>query len=217
MTTRRFAALAFAALTLGALFTPADASAQSIWDVIRDRAGQNRNRDYERDRRGRDDDYYGRRRGGYISDYERRALRDVSRRISNNSRSFQRNLDRALDDSRYDDTRREDNLNDIARRLRDAADRFKDRAGDSNDLSRSSNEARQLLDAASQVSRRLRRVRLDGRAASDWSQLRNDLRTVANIYGLRFNDDNYGGYYGNDDDYRRDRRSGGAYGNRWPY
>lgn len=199
MTTKRFAVLAFAALTFGALLSPSDASAQSIWDRIRDRAEQ------ERNQRRRDDDYNGRRRGGYISDQERRVLRDTARRINDRSRSFQRNLDRLLDNSRYDDSRREDNVNENVRQFRNAAERFKDRAGDSNDLNRSAAEAQQLLASASQVSRNLRRVRLDGRTSSDWSQIRNDLRTVADLYGLRFREDDYDGYYGNDD-WRRDRR-----------
>ena len=197
MTNRRFAVLAFAALTLGAaLFSPANASAQTVWDRMRDRI---------EDRNRRRDDDYGRRRGGYISDRERRVLRDVSNRLENRTRDFQRNLDRLLDHSRYDDTRREDNINNNVRHLRAAADRFRDRAGDSNDLSRSAGEARQLLDAAAQVNRNLRRIRLDGRTSSDWSQIRNDLRTVADIYNLRFRDADYDGRYDGNDDWRRDR------------
>ena len=43
------------------------------------------------------------------------------------------------------------------------------------------------------------RIRLDGRTANDWNQIRSDLRTVANIYNLRFNDDRgYNVYSGND-------------------
>ena len=200
MTNRRFAVLAFAALAFGAaLLAPADASAQTIWDRVRDRI-EDRN-----GQRRRDDDNYGRRRDGRISDHERRVLRDVSRRLDSRTRDFQRNLDRLLDNSRYDDTRREDNINQNVRQLRDAADRFRDRAGDGNDLDRSENEARQLLDAAAQVNRSLRRVRLDGRTSSDWAQIRNDLRTVADIYNFRFKDSDYDGRYGGDDDWRRDR------------
>jgi hypothetical protein len=200
MTNRRFAVLAFAALTFGAaLLAPADASAQTIWDRVRDRI-EDRN-----GQRRRDDDNYGRRRDGRIGDHERRVLRDVSRRLDSRARDFQRNLDRLLDNSRYDDTRREDNINQNVRTLRDAAARFRDRAGDGNDLDRSEGEARQLLDAAAQVNRSLRRVRLDGRTSSDWSQIRNDLRTVADIYNFRFNDSDYDGRYGGNDDWRRDR------------
>src|SRR4051794_23610044 len=203
MTNRRFILPAFAVLALAAFLSPSTAKAQgSVWDRIRDRAEQERDRDNGRGSR-RDDDRNGRR-GGRISDYERRQLRDVARRIDDRSRDLQRDIDRSLDNSRVNNTRREDNINQEARELHDAASRFRSVAGDSNDIYRSSDEARRLLDQASQISRMLGRVRLDGRTGGDWNQLRNDLRTVANIYNMRFSDG--GGYYGNDDDWRRNRR-----------
>jgi hypothetical protein len=213
-TNRRFTLPTFAAVALATLLLPTAAGAQTIWDRIRDRAEQERNDDRNRDDRNRypdrdrrDDDRYGRRGGGRIGDSERRQLRDVADRINNRSRDLQRDIDRLLDNSRYDGSRREDNVNNEARELRDAAQRFKDVAGDSNDLYRSTDEARNLLDRASRINRVLGRVRVDSRTSSNWNQLRNDLRTVANIYGLRFND-NGGGYYGNDD---RNRRNGYPY------
>lgn len=215
MTNRRFNLLTFAAVAMCALFIPATANAQgSIWDRIRDRAEQSRDRDNNRN--GRSDDRYGRR-NDRISDYERRQLRDVARRINDRSKDFQRDVDRMLDNSRYDGTRREDNINDEARQFRDIANRFRNVAGDSNDLYRSRDEANNLLNAAQRLDRLMGRIRSDSRTQNDWSQIRNDLRTVADIYGLRFN--GYGGYnnggygnggYGRDD--RRDRRD-----NRWPY
>jgi hypothetical protein len=204
MINRRFTLPAFAALALAAFLSPSAAKAQgSVWDRIRDRAERERDRDYERNRRRDDDDRYGRR-GGRMSDNERRQLRDLARRIDDRSRDLQRDIDRSLDNSRVNGTRREDNINQEARELRDAASRFRGVAGDSNDLYRGSDEARRLLDQASRISRMLGRVRLDGRTGGDWNQLRNDLRAVADIYNLRFNDG--GGYYGNDDDWRRNRR-----------
>jgi hypothetical protein len=212
MINRRFTLLIFAAVALATCLSPTASNAQgTVWDRIRDRAEQERNRndrnqdpDYRRDRR--DDDRYGRQ-GGRISDYERRQLRDVANRINSRSRDLQRDIDHLLDNSRYDGSRREDNVNQEARDLRDAAQRFKDVAGDSNDLYRSTNEARNLLDRASRINRVLGRVRADSRTTSDWNQLRSDLRTVANIYGLRFNDN--GGYYGNDNG--RNGRNGYPY------
>lgn len=221
MTNRRFTVLTFAAVMLATLLLPAAAHAQgSIWDRIRDRAEQQRERDDRRNRRDddiygrgrRDDDGYGRR-NGRISDSERRTLRDVANRINNRSKDLQRDIDRLLDNSRYDGTRREDNINDDARNFRDAANRFKNVAGDSNDLNPSADEARQLLDQASRISRLLNRVRVDSRTNNDWSQIRNDLRTVSDIYGFRFSDFDNGGFYGNDD--RRDRRRDSN--SRYPY
>jgi hypothetical protein len=214
MNHRRFILPAFAALAFAAFLAPSTARAQgSVWDRIRDRAEQERDRDNGRNGR-RDDGRYGRG-GGRMSDYERRELRDLARRINDQSKDFQRDIDRSLDDSRANGSRREDNINQEARDLRNAAERFKNVAGDDNDLYRSSDEARQLLDQASRISRMLGRVRLDGHTGSDWNRLRSDLRTVANIYGLRF--DEGGGYNGRDDDWRRNRDNRDNRRNGYPY
>ncbi|HJQ33682.1 MAG TPA: hypothetical protein VJ866_15975 [Pyrinomonadaceae bacterium] len=195
MTNRRFTLLTFAAVALATFIAPASAGAQTVWDRIRDRAEQQRDRDPDWGRNRRDDDRYGR--NGRLSDYDRRQLRDLARRIDDRSRDLQRDIDRALDHSRVNGTNREDRINDEARDFRNAASRFRGVAGDSNDLYRSRDEARNLLDQASQLNRVLSRVRNDGRTQSDWNQLRSDLRRVADIYNLRFNDNggwNNGGW-----------------------
>jgi hypothetical protein len=197
MTSRRFTVLTFAAVALATFLAPADASAQSVWDRIRDRAEQERQRDddYGRNRRDRDDDRYGRN-----GNYDRRQLRDLSRRIDDRSRDLQRDVDHLLDNSRYNGSNREDRINNEARDLRNAAGRFRNVAGDNDRLDRSRDEARELLQSASQFSRMLGRLRMDGRTSNDWNQLRSDLRTIANIYNLRFNDDRgYNIWNGNDD------------------
>ena len=219
MTNRRFNLLTFAAVALCALLIPAAANAQgSIWDRIRDRAEQERERDNRNNRRD-DDDRYGRRSGGRISDYERRTLRDTARRISDRSNQLQRDIDRLLDNSRYDGTRREDDINGEARRFRDIANRFRNVAGDSSDLDRSEGEARELINAAQRLDRLMGRIRSDSRTQNNWAQIRNDLRTVADIYNLRLNGNGgygNGGYDRDDrrDDRRNDRRD--RRDNRWP-
>jgi hypothetical protein len=207
MLNRRFTVLTLAAVALATFVAPASASAQSIWDRIRDRAEQERRRDddYGRNRRDRDDDRYGR--NGRMSDYERRQLRDLARRIDDRSRDLQRDIDRMLDNSRINGTNREDRINDEARDFRNAAGRFRGVAGDDNELYRSRDEASRLLQQASQLSRALgRNNRLDSRTANDWNQLRGDLRTVANIYNLRFNDDRGYDVWNGNDNRRGNRR-----------
>ena len=204
MTSRRFTLLTFAAVALATFLAPADAAAQSIWDRIRDRAEQQqRDDDWRRNRRD-DDDRYGR--NGRMSDYERRQLRDLARRIDDRSGELQRDVDRLLDNSRYNGSNREDRINNEARDLRRAAERFRNVAGDNDRLDRSRDEARNLLNEASRFSRMLGRLRLDNRTASDWNQIRSDLRTVANIYNLRFNDDRGYDIWNGNDNRRGNRR-----------
>ena len=209
MTSRRFTVLTFAAVALATCLAPADASAQSIWDRIRDRAEQEqRSRDdddWRRNRRDRDDDdRYGR--NGRVSDWERRQLRDLARRIDDRSRDLQRDVDRLLDNSRYNGSNREDRINNEARDLRRAAERFRNVAGDNDSLSPSRDEARELLNEASRFSRMLGRLRLDNRTANNWNQIRSDLRTVANIYNIRFNDDRGYNVWNDNNDRRNNRR-----------
>jgi hypothetical protein len=197
MTSRKTKLLTFAAAAIFSLLAPSAANAQ--W------GGRDRDRD---------DDYYGRR-NGRLSDHERRQLRDLARRIDDRSASLQRNVDRALDNSRYDDTRREDRINSQVADFRRSAARFRDRAGDSNELNRSVGEARQLINDATRIERIISRARLDSRAHSDWSQIRSDLRAIANIYNIRTRDFD-GGYYGRDDRDRRDNGRGLPWPNNWP-
>ncbi len=210
MTNRRFTVLTFAAVALATFIAPASAGAQTIWDRIRDRAeqeqrGRDRADDWRRDRR---DDDWGRnnRRGGRLSDYERRQLRELARRIDDRSRDLQRDVDRLLDNSRINGTRREDRINNEARDLREAARRFRNVAGDSDYLQRSRDEASRLLQEASRVGRMLSRLRIDSRTSSDWNQLRHDLRAVADIYNLRFNDDRGYDVWNGNDNRRGNRR-----------
>lgn len=175
MTNRRKIFPTIIAAALVALFLPVMASAQGNYDPW------NRNRDYGRNRRN--------------DDYINRSLRDSIRRVKDRSDDFRAHLDSAMDRSRYDDTRREDRINNIAREFENAADRLKDRFGDGRDLNRSYNEAQRLLQIGVRIDQIISRNRFDGRVMSDWAQIRQDLRVIANAYG------NYGGY----NDNRRDR------------
>jgi hypothetical protein len=151
--------------------------------------------------RGRYDDY-GR------NDRYNRSLRDAARRVSDRSRDFQRHIDEALDRSRYDDTRREDRINEMAREFRNVANDFRNQVGDGRNSNRGADEAHRLLQLGSRIDRFISRQRLDSRAASDWSQIRQDLRIIADFYSYRINGN---GGYDRDDDWRRNDR----YRRRW--
>lgn len=176
--------LTVVATALLSLCLPLLAAAQGSYDPY----GRNRdNRDYRNDRD------YGRN--------DSRTLRDAARRVSDRSRDFQRHLDSALDHSRYDNSRREDRINDVGQEFRSAANNFRDRLNDGRNPNRASGEARELLQMAQRVDRFVSRNRLDSRTSSDWSQIRQDLRVIADAYGYSFNGN--GGYNDRDDDYRR--------------
>jgi hypothetical protein len=159
---------------------PAMAAAQSStqWWQERD---YGRNNDSRRDRR---DDY---------NRYQRERLRTSARRLSDLSRQFERDLDRALDRSRADGTIREDRINDRARDFRFAADELRNRLSDGRNLYNSTGAARNLLQLGARIDNIMSRVRfINGRATYDWSQIRQELRVIADAYGFRGGDFGYG-------------------------
>lgn len=148
--------IVFAALL--AVMLPALAAAQGTYDP-----GGRNNRN-----NGRNDDRY---------------LRDSIHRLDRLAKNFERNMDRALDRSRRDGTRREDVLNGEARQFRNAVGDLKSRYGNGRDLSRSANEAQRVLQSANRLERVAGRIN-DGRVRSEWSQIRQELRVIADAYRL---------------------------------
>ena len=142
-------------------------------------------------------DPYRRNGGGYYGDS--RALRDSIRRLSDLSGRFQSDLDRALDRSRVDGTRREDNINEEAREFRRAANDLKNRFNE-RDLYRSQSEAQRVLDLGRRLQRVTRLAGYDQRLASDWSQISQELNFIANAYGNN-------GDYRRNDPYGRNNRN----------
>jgi hypothetical protein len=133
--------------------------------------------------------------------YDDRGLKDSVDRLDRLAKDFERDIDRALDHSRTNGSNREDQINNQVHQFRDAVGDLKSRVGNGRDLNRSANEARRVLQEADDLDRSSRRG-FDGRTASEWSQIQQELRYISNVYGF-----GYGGGYGRDrdDDWRRDR------------
>ena len=137
------------------------------------------------------------RNGGY-GRYDDRYLRDSVHRLDRLAKDFENDMDSALDRSRVNGSRREDEINSTVRDFRRAAGDLKSRVGNGRDLNRSVNEAERVLQLADQIDRMGAR-RLNSRTASEWSQIQSELRNISDVYGL-----SYRGRYGNDD-YNRGR------------
>jgi len=147
---------------------------------------------------GYPDNRYPNGRNGDYGRYDDRYLRDSVHRLDRLAKNFESDMDRALDRSRVDGTRREDEINDRVHDFRRAVGDLKSRVGNGRDLNRSVNQAQRVLALADQLDRVGTR-RLDSRTASEWSQIQSELRNISDIYGL-----NYRGRYDNDD-YNRGR------------
>ena len=141
--------------------------------------------------------------------YDDRGLRDSVHRLDRLAKDFEHDIDRALDHSRVNGSRREDRINDQAHQFRSAVGDLKSRIGNGRDLSRSSNEARRVLQEGQQLDRIARPGWFDSRLSSEWSQIQQELRYISNVYGF-----GYGGY-GRDDDWRRGRNDRNDRNNDW--
>jgi len=165
MTNRHTLKFSILAAAILALCLPAAAAAQ--W-------GRDRDRDRDNNRGG-----YGR--------YDERSLRDSVHRLDRLATDFERNMDRALDNSRANGSQREDRVNEQVHDFRNAVGDLKSNIGNGRDLNRSADEARRVLQEAQQVERVARPRWGDGRLSSDWSQIQRELRYISDAYGLRYN------------------------------
>ena len=195
---RRTIKLSIFAAAVLALCLPALAAAQGTYDPW----GRNR-----------DDDYY--RRNGTYGRYDERALRDSIHRLDRLAKEFEKDVDRALDRSRRDGTRREDIINSEARQFRNAVGDLKSRFGNGRDLNRSRNEAQRVMQEAGQLDRIAGGRRMDNEVASDWSQIRQELRIISNAYGLGYAGYDNGGYRNYPNNYPNNRRTNNTNNDWW--
>jgi hypothetical protein len=102
-------------------------------------------------------------------------MRSVIRDLKHRAGQFQNELDRDLDHSRYNGTRREDEINDLAKDFRNAVNRLNDN-GRSGDIDR-------VLDLGYQIDRSVGRSGIGYNTRSIWQGIRYDLDALRNGYG----------------------------------
>ena len=151
-----------------------DCCRNGVCDFHRSHGDDRYDRHDRRDRDGR----YGRhgRRG------DLQALRRAAVRLESATDSFARSFDRGLDLSRLNGTRREDRLNEHAKRLERAADLFKDRVHHGAVSDRFVDD---LFDTARTLDRFMDRARLHRSAERDWQRVERELEAVARYFNLR--------------------------------
>ena len=112
-------------------------------------------------------------------------VEEIIHRIESQSDVFRKSLDRALDKSRLDGTRREDDINSFVKefyketkRLHDQFDSHKSTASD----------VQTVLNRAAQIDQFMRRNRLrnDQDARRDWATLRGYLNELARVYSVNW-------------------------------
>jgi hypothetical protein len=148
-----------------------------------------------------------------------RQLDNLLRRIATESDTFRNDLGNALDRSRYNGTRAEDNINQFVTNFADATAQLRSRFDQRRDAP---SDIENVLRQATYIDDFVRRNRLPYRASNDWATLKADLNLLASTYNVTWNWDvrsmpNVGnvegtGYgvgsgYGNDRGYDRGNRA----------
>lgn len=113
-----------------------------------------------------------------LSDKE---VQRILRRIENQSNSFRRSLDAALDRSHLDDTNREDDINAFIKNFNEQTKRLHDRFDDRKSVAA---DVEAVLNGAGAIDQFMRRQRLSQRAQNDWSSLRASLDDLAQAYNV---------------------------------
>ena len=108
----------------------------------------------------------------------------IIKRVENRSDQFQRAIDPARDRSRRDGSRREDQVNELAKRLENTLDDLRREFDRRENYYDTRDEVSRALQIASNINRTMRNRRLGRNAESAWHALRYDLNTLAGVYNL---------------------------------
>ena len=111
-------------------------------------------------------------------------LNQLIQRIETGGDRFRSSLTDAFDQSRYDRTTNEGNVNNAVRDLKNATDQLRNRFDARQSVTV---DVEHLLEHATPIDTYMRNNRLTDRAQNDWSALRGDLNTLASAYNLAAN------------------------------
>ncbi len=113
------------------------------------------------------------------------------RRIETKSDTFRKSLDAALDRSRYNETRREENVNEFVKDYENETDQLRRKIGDRTSVD---GDVSNLLVRAARIDDFMRRnLRRETAAQRDWTTLKSELNLLSNYYDLSYNLDNRSG------------------------
>lgn len=125
-----------------------------------------------------------RRRGPRARGYTKAEVDAVIRRVENRSDEFVRLFDKALDRSRLDGSRREDNLNEQAKRLENTLDDLRREFDRKESYIETRPEVNRALNIAADINKAMKKRRMGGETERQWNLLRSELNTLADVYGL---------------------------------
>ncbi|KAF0242258.1 MAG: hypothetical protein FD167_3901 [bacterium] len=120
----------------------------------------------------------------YEERYTKREVAEIIRRVEESSDRFRKDLDRDLDRSRLDGSKKEDRINEDVKRFENAFDSLRREFDRSDSWWESRNNVNSALNAARPVATRLRNNRFSSNVQAQWRHLRRDLNRLASTYNL---------------------------------
>ncbi|HET8781975.1 MAG TPA: hypothetical protein VFM63_06135 [Pyrinomonadaceae bacterium] len=108
---------------------------------------------------------------------------DIIKQLESDTDNFKSSLDKALDRSRLNGTRAEDEINGYVKHFEEATDRLRNRA---EDREAAPGAAREVLNRGRAINRFMTTHQLGPNAEGDWAKVRNDLNRLATAYNLRW-------------------------------
>jgi len=113
-----------------------------------------------------------------------RQVDSLLRRIDTRAESFKRSLDRALDESKFDGTQREDEINRFVSVFNDNTKRLRERFDDRNSVAA---DVEKVLNSAASINNFMLRHSLNTSTQYDWSLLRTEMEELARVYNVSWN------------------------------
>ncbi len=111
-------------------------------------------------------------------------VKAVIKRVEDRVDNFVSNFDRSLDRSRLDGSNREDSLNKRARDLESATDELAREFDRRDAWIENREEVRRCLNIATDIDWNIRRNRYGSATEANWSRVRFELNTLADIYNM---------------------------------
>jgi hypothetical protein len=111
-------------------------------------------------------------------------VKQVVDRVEDRVDNFVKNYDRSLDNSRLNGTNREDWLNKRAKDLEKATDELSREFQRRDAWIENKDEVRRCLNIATDIDRNMRNRRYGSKTEGNWSRVRYELNTLADVYNL---------------------------------
>ena len=118
-------------------------------------------------------------------------------RIATHTNLFRQSLEDALNQSRLDNPRREENIKQFVADFEATTNQLRDRFRNRQTVAAA--DVQEVLDRALRINNLMGRLQLGGQAESDWNTLRTDLNQLANYYNISWSWDTQASYPSNRD------------------